>query len=739
MSDGIELAQAFVTVIPSMKGAQGTIRKELGGALDEGAQDAADSAGDKAGAGLGKKLALTAGAAFAALGVGAILADAIGQSMDMEKANAKLTASMNLTAEESQKAGAIAGSLWSQAYGESASDVSDAVGSVMSSIKGMRNASQPEIEAMSKHVMSLAEAFDMDVGEAAQAAGQLVQSGLAKNGTEAVDLLAASLSKVPAAMRGDLVDAANEYGGYLKDLGMNGEQAMSALVAASGGGTIAIDKTGDALKELSIRATDMSKTSVDAYKSAGLNAEDMASRFLKGGDTAKGAMSDLVQGLQGIKDPTKQANAAIALFGTPLEDIGVNKIPEFLKGLSGMDTSLGDVSGAAANLDGQLNNNTATSLEAVQRGFQSVVVEGVKPLLGVVKPMLDWLLQNPVLMQTLVIGLGAFAIALGVAAAAQWVMNAALLANPITWIVLGVVALIAALVLLIANWEAVAAFLGSVWQACVEGVVAGWNWVSAQAGAIWGAIASFFTGLWSKITSGISGAWNGIKAWLSGLWTGIKAKATEIWNGLVSWITGIPGRILGGLNALGQLAGRAAQWFLGFVNAGKTKLGDLINWVRGVPGRILSALGNIGGMLVNSGRSLVDGFLSGIQGAWGNLTSWVSQGMANLRGLWPFSPAKWGPFAGHGYVTYSGQALTEDFAASLRDGQDTVARAAEGVLASASSGLSWTGTVNAVDPAPAQAGTTVNIDRVINPIAEPLTVSTNRQLQVAAALAAGMV
>jgi hypothetical protein len=68
----------------------------------------------------------------------------------------------------------------------------------MSSIKGMRTASEADVQAVTANVMDLAAAFDIDVSRAAQVAGQMITSGLAKDGTEAADLLAGSLQKVPA-------------------------------------------------------------------------------------------------------------------------------------------------------------------------------------------------------------------------------------------------------------------------------------------------------------------------------------------------------------------------------------------------------------------------------------------------------------------------------------------------------------------------------------------------------------
>ena len=57
--------------------------------------------------------------------------------------------------------------------------------------------------------------------------------------------------------------------------------------------------------------------------------------------------------------------------------------------------------------------------------------------------------------------------------ASVWSFTAALLANPITWVVIGIVALIAALILLWQNWDSVTAFLQNAWDTACSKITAG--------------------------------------------------------------------------------------------------------------------------------------------------------------------------------------------------------------------------------------------------------------------------
>ncbi|WP_190821225.1 hypothetical protein [Saccharopolyspora pogona] len=91
----------------------------------------------------------------------------------------------------------------------------------------------------------------------------------------------------------------------------------------------------------------------------------------------------------------------------------------------------------------------------------------------------------------------------------------------------------------------------------------------------------------------------------------------------------------------------------------------VVDFVRGLPGSILDALGNLGSLLVDSGRALLQGLWDGISGAIGWLQGKVSGALSSIRDLFPFSPAKEGPFSGRGYTTFSGRALITDFASAI--------------------------------------------------------------------------
>ena len=310
----------------------------------------------------------------AGFAVGTAFVNSFQSALNLEKASDKLAAQLGLTEQQSERAGEIAGNLYAGAWGDSIEQVNQAVGAVLSSVPGIGDQPQAEIESLTASVLDLATAFEVDVDRAAQVVGQTVSSGLAGDAVEATDLIVSSLQKVPAALREDVLDAVSEYSDEFANVGIVGEEAFGILVANAEKGAFGIDKAGDAIKEFGIRATDGSKASTAAFESLGLDAEKFTRDIASGGDAAEGAFQTVVAELASIEDPALKAQTAIALFGTPLEDLGTEGIPAFLDSLAQGSAALGDDAGAAAEFGDTLNDNAATRIESFKRTLEQGIV-----------------------------------------------------------------------------------------------------------------------------------------------------------------------------------------------------------------------------------------------------------------------------------------------------------------------------------------------------------------------------
>ncbi|WJM82685.1 phage tail tape measure protein [Pectobacterium brasiliense] len=250
--------------------------------------------------------------------------------------------------------------------------IADAVAAARSTLGALGEVGETELTRISRKALDVQQALGGDAAESIQIAAIMMKNGLAKNSDEAFDLMVSGMQRVSAQMRGELPEILHEYSTHFRNMGFSGSEAMTLLVDMAQQGKFALDKTGDAVKEFSIRGSDMSKASIEAYDAAGLNAAKMSTAIASGGDKARVAMQKTANGLLKIKDPAERANAAIALFGTPIEDLSIDQIPKFLAALAGAENKLGDVSGAADRMGDTLRDNLEGDIGRLQGAMASL-------------------------------------------------------------------------------------------------------------------------------------------------------------------------------------------------------------------------------------------------------------------------------------------------------------------------------------------------------------------------------
>jgi phage-related protein len=109
---------------------------------------------------------------------------------------------------------------------------------------------------------------------------------------------------------------------------------------------------------------------------------------------------------------------------------------------------------------------------------------------------------------------------------------------------------------------------------------------------------------------------------------------------------------------------------------GKT-MKSVSSQMSGLGGRIKNAVGNLGSLLYNAGRNVIQGLINGIKAMFPNLGNVVSQGANIIRSFWPFSPAKRGPLSGRGDMRIAGQKVVGRLVQGMSDrlGQVSVAAA----------------------------------------------------------------
>ena len=123
----------------------------------------------------------------------------------------------------------------------------------------------------------------------------------------------------------------------------------------------------------------------------------------------------------------------------------------------------------------------------------------------------------------IMIAVGAITLLIGVI----WAMNAALLANPITWIVVAIMALVAAFVILWNECEGFRNFWIMIWDAIKVAFNAVVEWLKKACKSI----AQFFVDAWEAIKK----AWSAVGEWFKKVWNGIK----NTFSSVGSWFSNI--------------------------------------------------------------------------------------------------------------------------------------------------------------------------------------------------------
>lgn len=238
---------------------------------------------------------------------------------------------------------------------------------------------------------------------------------------------------------------------------------------------------------------------------------------------------------------------------------------------------------------------------------------------------------------------GIAAVATKVWAAGQWLLNAALSANPIGLVVIAIAALVAGLIYAWNNSETFRTIVLNVWAAIKGAVLAVVNWLKTAVPAAFQWVKNAFLN-YTPLGLVIS-HWGQIKTFISGAVKNVLAA--------IEWIKAVPGKL--------------SAWFGQAKDAAVTKLSSMVEWVKSLPGKIISALGNVGKMLYDSGASIIQGLIDGIKSMVGRVTGAVGDLLSKARDLLPFSPAKEGPFSGKGWTLYSGRSIPQAFAQGVDD------------------------------------------------------------------------
>lgn len=106
-----------------------------------------------------------------------------------------------------------------------------------------------------------------------------------------------------------------------------------------------------------------------------------------------------------------------------------------------------------------------------------------------------------------------------------------------------------------------------------------------------------------------------------------------------------------------------------------------------LPGQLVEAFGGLATEVYKSGQKITQSLIDGMVSKAVDLKNALSGMLSDARRLFPFSPAKEGPFSGRGWTLYSGRSISTAFAEGVLDGHDQVYAATAAVAATAQGNL----------------------------------------------------
>ena len=373
------------------------------------------------------------------------------------------------------------------------------------------------------------------------------------------------------------------------------------------------------------------------------------------------AVSKNSQKMSKIKGIFESIKSVAGTLGKAIEKV-VNSVVDFCTKESTLNTIKGVFDGINNVVQFCSNHFDGLSTAALAVGGAFLAVVGsIKILNAIMAIQKGFQIASTVASYALAAARGTEVTATTAATAAQLGLNAAVLANPVTWIIVAIVAAIAALVAIIIvvvkHWDKIKAAAISCWEKIKEvwGTVS--EWFSTN---IVEPIKTFFSGLWNSIKNTAVTAWNGIcsffstiatwfdtnviqpiKSFFTNLWYFIVGVAVSIWNGLVSVFSPIATWI--NTNVIQPVVNFFTNLWHSIVNIVTsvwtsicTIWGQITSWVSA---NIIQPVINFFTNLWHSIVNIVTNVWSTICSIWGQIASWVNSNIIEpiksfFTGLW---------------------------------------------------------------------------------------------------------
>lgn len=371
---------------------------------------------------------------------------------------------------------------------------------------GQSGIAREDLTGFAESAAKMGVAFDISAGQAGDMMAKW-RTAFKMNQTEVVDLADKInyLGNTTAASAPLISDVVTRIG-PLGEVGGVAAGEIAALGASMVGSGIQSDVAATGLKNMILALTageSATKSQVGALSELGLSAEDVAQGMQ---DNAKETILKVLDAIRGL-DKVKQASVLSDLFGK--ESLGA--IAPLLSNLDGVQDNLNKVADSskyAGSMEGEFSarsETTANSLQLAKNNMEAFKIAIGNGLIPAMTPMISLLTQGVKWVSGIaqefpgaasVLGTAAVSIAIFCGAVGalstlagtvqtvatfvqwakeaglatkiwtgiQWAWNAAMTANPVGVVIMGIAALIAIGYVLYQNWDTISSFAATMWE-----------------------------------------------------------------------------------------------------------------------------------------------------------------------------------------------------------------------------------------------------------------------------------
>jgi TP901 family phage tail tape measure protein len=660
----VELATAYVSLVPSFGGGPQEIISQFGGPVEQASESVGQSAGSSLTSGFKKTLAIGAVVTTAVAGVGTAL---YGVGATFDDVVDTIRVGTGATGEALDGLVDVAKNVGQNVPADFAQ-----IGPVIADLNTRLGLSGDQLETVASQYLEAGRILGQDIDIASTTAAFSAFGIEGENVATAMDQLF-QVSQATGVGMNELASAAQATGpamqtlgfgfqesialiGSLDKAGLNSQQVMAGMqrgmvnlakegeapaeafrrvvgeidgFIAAGDTASAIDLAGE------VFGTKGAPQMVAALQSGTLALDDLVGAAGTTQDSILGVGAETMDAAEKFQLMKNQALTALepigsAVFsgvGNAMETVGP-KIQQFAQWFND------DLLPAAQAIGSEIRDKVEPPLRALGSWINDTGIPALTSFGGWIKDNKDWLSALAVAVTAGVVAYKAWTLAItawgaiqkaGIAIQTAW--NVVMNANPVMLIVTAVAALAAGLVYFFTQTD--------------------------TGRAIWDGFTNFLSSAWETISGAFETGYNTVSGWLNNLWDVIKTvwsytplgMITENWDAIMAVFSGIKDKVSGFFNsAIDAIKNIWSYSPIGLITG---KWDEILAFFKGIPDKVKGVFSGAKDMLVNTGKDIITGLMNGVgsmAAKIGNffldkLPGWIKTPFKKALGI--ASPSKW--------------------------------------------------------------------------------------------------